>query len=428
MVRGLTATGHRSQVLASIGTRLALGAYPLLFVLVFGWAFGKEAFDTAAAANNWANYLNVLLLSGFVLVPPAVARLRGPEARDEERVFVRDHVALGRVLLLAGVATAAVLWLTIDRSFPVLAQRAGTTLGTWFLLFALLGLAQVPATLWLGVAQACGGYRAAFVWVVLPRVAALVAVAAGAAAGAGATAMLATAVALVVAGQWALAHAGRRALDEVDAAVLARSGQATRVLAKNVSAGAIALVGMLVTIVPVTIVGRLLPEEVGHAHVIVSLSNAVGAFIVAAFFPLSLTLAARAREPRGLWRHCVRVARGVGLMTLAMIAVGWLVFPVCAELTGACTRPVFVVGTLVVVGAGLRLASLGAYHAAVYQGHPLYSLTSASAEAIAVTGVTWLAIGPWMLYALGVAFVVGGALRLAIAFTVEARWLAVRGA
>jgi hypothetical protein len=420
-------TSHRSQVLASIGTRLALGAYPLVFVLVFGWAYGKEAFDTAAAANNWANYLNVLLLSGFVLVPPAVARLRGPDANAGDRAFVRDHVALGRLLLLAGAGTALLLWVTVDLSFPALAQRAGATLGIWFVLFALLALAQIPATLWLGIAQACGRYHAAFVWVVLPRVAAIVALAAGAVAGAGATATLATAVVLVVAGQWALAHTGRRAMQEVDAAVFAGRGQAKRVLGKNVSAGAIALVGMLVTIVPVTIVGRLLPEEVGHAHVIVSLSNAVGAFIVAAFFPASLALAERAREPRGLWRHCVRVARGVGLITLALIALVWLVFPVCAQLTGACTRPVFLVGTLVVVGAGLRLASLGAYHAAVYQGHPLYSLTSASAEAVAVTGVTWWAIGSWMLYALGVAFVVGGALRLAIAFTLEARWLAVRG-
>jgi hypothetical protein len=53
-----------------MGTRLALSAYPLVFVLLFGWVYGKDAFDTAAAANNWANYLNVLLLSGFVLVPP----------------------------------------------------------------------------------------------------------------------------------------------------------------------------------------------------------------------------------------------------------------------------------------------------------------------------------------------------------------------
>jgi hypothetical protein len=60
---------------------------------------------------------------------------------------VRDHVALGRVLLLAGAGVALVLWATIDVSFPVLAERAGATLGTWFLLFAVLGLAQLPLTL-----------------------------------------------------------------------------------------------------------------------------------------------------------------------------------------------------------------------------------------------------------------------------------------
>jgi len=180
--------------------------------------------------------------------------------------------------------------------------------------------------------------------------------------------------------------------------------------------------------VPVTLVGHLLPEEVGNAHVIVTLSNAVGAVIVAAFFPLSLTVGERAREPGGLWQHCLRVARGVGVVTLGLIAAGWLAYPACTWLGGACTSGTFAVGSLVVLGAGLRLATLGAYHAAVFQGHPHYSLLSASAEAITVVGVTWWALSSWMLYALGAAFVAGGALRLLIALSIEMRWLAARGA
>jgi hypothetical protein len=158
--------------------------------------------------------------------------------------------------------------------------------------------------------------------------------------------ILASAVALVVAGQCVLVRVGSNALEEIAPTILAQRGRAARVMKKNISAGAIALVSMLVTIVPVTIVGRLLPEEVGHAHVIVTLSNAVGAVIVGAFFPLSLTLAERASAAGGLWQHSLRVARGVA----------W---------SSACTTSLYAVGTLVIFGAGLRLGSLGAYHAAV---------------------------------------------------------------
>lgn len=421
-------TGHRLQVVSSIGARLALGAYPLAFMLVFGWGYGKDAFDTAAAANNWANYLNVLLLSGFVLVPPAVARLRGQVSQTSEtdRTFIRDHVALSRGLLLAGILVALALWATIDRSFPAIAQRAGAALGTWYALFALLALTQIPATLWLGIAQAAGDYSAAATWIAGPRLLALLVLAAGAGLGVDPTWMIAASVALVVAGQAALIGGARRALRALDAGVLAQPGQSARVLRQNLSAGAIALVGMLVTILPVTIVGRLAPGEVGHAHVIVALSNAVGAVLVAAFFPLSLTLAERAREPLGLWRHCLRVARRVALLTVAMIAAGWVVYPVCGVVTDACTVPLFAAGSLVIAGAGLRLASLGAYHVAVFRGHPLYSLMSASVEALAVAGLTAALTGSWMLFALGAAFVAGGGLRLLIALTIEARWLGLR--
>jgi hypothetical protein len=198
------------------------------------------------------------------------------------------------------------------------------------------------------------------------------------------------------------------------------------VVRQNLSVGAIGLVGTLVTIVPVTLVGRLVPSEVGYAHVIVTLSNAIGAVLVAAFFPASLTLGDAARQRDGLWRHCLRVARGVGLAVGGLIACIWLAFPVCAWISAACTGNLVGAGTLVIAGAGLRLASLGAYHAAVYQGHPHFSLLSASAEAIAVVVLTWWMVDSWMLYALGVAFVVGGALRLTIALAIEARWVAKR--
>ena len=417
---------RRLHVLTSIGTRLAIGAYPLVFVLAFGWIYGRQAFAAAAAANNWASYLNILLLAGFVLVPPAVVRLRDSTGGTEDRAFVRNHIALKQRLLLTGTVGALALWAAIGRAFPALGGQAGAALDTWYLLFAVLALAQLPLMLWLGVAQAAGRYRQTFVWVVMPRGAALVVLLIGAAAGAGPTSMLAAAVAIIVAGQLALGRTARRALDEIDERILRDRGYAAGVLAKNLSAGAIGLVGTLVTIVPVTIVGRLLPSEVGQAHVIVALSNAVGAVVVAAFFPLSLTLAEKAHEPNGLWRHCVQVARGVAGITTILIVVGWLAYPACSWLTDACTINLFTAASLVAIGAGLRLGALGAYHAAVYQGHPHYSLLSATAEAIAVTGLTWWLLSTWKLYALGAAFVVGGALRLLIALGYETRLLTDR--
>lgn len=421
-------TDRKEHVVASIGTRLATGAYPLVFVLVFGWAYGKQAFDIAAAANNWANYLNVLLLSGFVVVPPAVARLRSAARRADDVQLLRDHIALERGLLIAGCVVAVALCASVERAFPAFGGADSAQLVAWCALFAVLALAQLPLTLWLGIAQAAGRYRSAFVWVVAPRAVALVAVAIGATLGAGPTWMLACAVVVVVAGQAVLAHSARSALAAIDPQVVRQRGQAARVVRQNLSAGALGLVGTLVTIVPVTLVGRLLPSEVGHAHVIVTLSNAIGAVLVAAFFPASLTLGETARQPGGLWKHCLRVARGVGLAVVGLIACIWVAYPLCAWSSAACTGNLFAVGTLVMAGAGLRLASLGAYHAAVYQGHPHYSLPSASAEAIAVVVLTWWMVDSWMLYALGAAFVVGGALRLTIALAIEARWVAKRDA
>jgi len=198
------------------------------------------------------------------------------------------------------------------------------------------------------------------------------------------------------------------------------------VLAKNLSAGTVSLVGSMVTMVPVTLVGRQLPDEVGHAHAIVTLSNAVGAVIVATFFPLSLKLAVRLREADGLWRYCLRVARGVALITAAIVAIAWVAYPVCSAFSSICSANTFAVGSLVVIGAGLRLASLGVYHVAAYKGHPLYALPSVTVEAIAVVALAWLLLGSWMLFALGVAFVIGGSLRLLTAFLYERRLLESR--
>jgi hypothetical protein len=103
-----------------------------------------------------------------------------------------------------------------------------------------------------------------------------------------------------------------------------------------------------------------------------------------------------------------------------------LLFPLCGWISAACTADAFAVGSLVVFGAGLRLGALGAHHAGLYMGHPHYALMSAAAEAVAVVGLTWWLLGSWMLYALGAAFIVGGALRLLVAFTVELRWLVAR--
>src|SRR5512137_908363 len=97
----------RSHALASIATRVVLGGFPILFVLALRWTWGKETFDLAAAAINWSMYLNVLLLSGFAMVPPAVARLvsgDGDVARREKDLHaIGDHIVLSRWLVAIGV-------------------------------------------------------------------------------------------------------------------------------------------------------------------------------------------------------------------------------------------------------------------------------------------------------------------------------------
>lgn len=421
-------SGPRLHVVASIGTRLALGAYPLAFIAVFGWVYGKQAFDVAAAATNWANYLNVFLLSGFALVPPAVARLRaGAANREAERAVVRDHLALGRWLLVATVLAAAALWATIEAAFPELAAVSGGRLESWFALLAVAAVAQLPLTLWLGIAQATGRYTAAFLWVAVPRAVALLSLAAAAYAGAEATVGIAVAVALVVGGQLIFAHTSRKALRELDPEVLDAHGRASRVWRANVGAGSIVLVGTLVTIVPVTMIGHLWPGDVGLAHVAVTLSNAVGAMVVAGYFPSSLTLAARIRAGGEMRRHCLRVARGVAVAIAGVLALAWAVFPLCARLA-VCGASSHVLLSLVLIGAGLRLAALGPYHGALAVGRPQLALPSALAEAACVLGVMLALTAHWGLPALGVAFIAGGALRAAIALGIEARWIGARAA
>lgn len=418
---------RRLQVVASIGTRLALGAYPLAFIVAFGWAYGKQAFDIAAAAINWANYLNVFLLSGFALVPPAVARLRGDlDGTDADRALLRDHLALARWLLAAAGVAALALWATIDRAFPGLAG-ASAQLASWFVLFAVAVASQLPLTLWLGVAQATGRYTGAFLSIAGPRALALLAVLGSAHLGASATVGIALAVGIVIAGQAVLGRVARNALREVDRHALEGRGHAGKVLRTNLSAGSIALVGTMVTIVPVTVVGHWRPEDVGLAHVAVTVSNAIGAMIVAAFFPASLTLAQRAHDPNAIQRHSARIARRVALATAAAVALAWLVLPLCVWLVQRCGVDFYALMSFVLLGAGLRLTALGPYHAALAVGRPHLALPSALAEALIVVG-GMLAFTPLLgLHAMGVVFVAGGGVRALVALTLEVRRLSARG-
>lgn len=417
---------HRAHVAASVATRLALGAYPLAFIATFGWAYGKRAFDSAAAATNWASYLNLFLLSGFALVPPAVARLRaGVASTDADRALVRDHLALNRWLLATALVAALALWASVDKAFPGMAA-AREHLALWFLLFAVLAISQLPLTFWLGVAQAAGRYWAALLSIALPRGLALVAVLASAYVGAGATFAIAAAVGIVIAGQVVLIRVARHVLREVDRHALQARGRAGGVLRANVSAGSIALVGTVVTIAPVTIVGHLWPDDVGLAHVAVTVSNAVGAVFVAAFFPASLMLAQRVHEPDEIRRHSLRIAWRVVAATAAVVALAWTTFPLCAALVEQCGVAVYALISLVLTGAGLRLAALGPYHGALAVGRPHLALPSAAAEALVVFG-TMLALTPvWGLQALGAVFIAGGAVRALMALTLEVRWLSVR--
>ncbi len=412
------------QVIASVGTRVAIGAYPLVFIAAFGWVHGKVAFDAAAAAINWAAYLNVFLLSGFALVPPAVARLRADPSRAQPHAqALADHIALARWLLGAAAFAALLLWGMIDRAFPALSDAAEGRLAIWYPLFALLGIAQIPLTLWLGVAQATLNHWLAFGWLAGSRTASALAVVASGWAGLSATATIGVAVAIVVLAQIAFAKTARAAVLALDSGLPSLKGRVRNVLQANASAGLIALIGTVVTIVPVTLVGHVRPAEVGTAHVIVALSNAFGAFVVAAFLPLSLTLADQAASARTPKPYCRRVATAVAALTWLTIAFGWLLYALCGAAAWRCGAGLFVVGTLVILGSGLRLAALGVYHVALFRGRPHVALLSATCEAAIVLGTMATLLEAMHLAALGVAFALGGAARAGVALTIELRVL-----
>jgi hypothetical protein len=413
--------------LASIVTRLAIGGFPVLFVAVLRASHGKEPFDLAAAAINWSSYLNVLLLSGFALVPPAVARLRDARAarRAPDRAdvdCVRDHRALGRWLMAVGLAAALVLGMTVEYTFDALAARHGAQLVLWFGMFALLALSQLPLTLWLGVAQAADRYRTALLTTTLPRAAALAVLPAAAALGVGAGPAIAAALLTVLAGQALLSMLAWRELHALGAAAGA-GADARRVLSANALAGLVVLVGTLVTIAPVTVVGRHAPDQVGAAHLIVGLANAMGGVVVAAYFPRSLRLTQWLREPGGLTRYCLLIAGGVGALTVAALATVAVSASVCFSIVGMCQQDKMLTLALVLAGAGLRLGALGTQHAAMYLRKPHFNLLSAGLEAVGAMSSLFLLLPSLGLVAVGWALLIGGFLRLACSLLIERAWL-----
>jgi len=294
----------RSNALTSIATRVAIGVFPILFVLMLRWTWGKQTFDLAAAAINWSMYLNVLLLSGFAMVPrrspaSAEAATRTRPFAQEDLHAVADHIALSRWLLLVGVFAALVLNSTIDGTFGELSRRHGQELNWWFLMFAAFALAQIPMTLWLR-----RGARPGSVWT-------------GACACRLASRGRAADPAVGVRGwlyvwsshrhcvarrplrQAFIGSGARQVLKRMDRRILDAPSNVARVLPANLSAGLVVLVGAGVTIIPVTLVGRWLPEQVGTAHVIVGLANAMAGVVVAALFPASLMLREHLGRPGG---------------------------------------------------------------------------------------------------------------------------------
>lgn len=404
-----------------------LGGFPILFVLALRWTWGKETFDLAAAAINWSMYLNVLLLSGFALVPPAVARLVSGDGdvtrREKDLHAIGDHIVLSRWLVAIGVAVALVLAATVDRTFPELARMRGQELRWWFLMFAIVALAQIPMTLWLGIAQGLGHYRRGLVLVAAPRAAALFALLVGHWLGWPPGPVVALALLVVLGGQWLIGAGTRRALLQIDRRMLNGTARASRVLPANLNAGLVVLVGTAVTIVPVTLVGRWIPEQVGAAHVIVSFANALAAVVVAAFFPASLALHESLRRVDGARRYTLRVAGQAALFALCATVLTAGAGVVCNWTTGACQTAAIVTATLVLAGVGLRLGALGTQHIALFQNRPHLNLLSASAEALAAVALLSVLIPGIGLSGVGLALLIGGVVRLALSIFIEARWL-----
>lgn len=417
----------RSHALASIVTRVALGGFPILFVLALRWTWGKETFDLAAAAINWSMYLNVFLLSGFAMVPPAVARLaRGEDAggsRASDLHAVGDHVVLSRWLVGVGVVVAVVLALTVDRTFQELARMHKAELRWWFLMFAAVALAQIPMTLWLGVAQGLGQYGRVLALTALPRVAALVLLPVGFALGISAGPIVAVALLVVLCGQFLIGASARRDLNLLDARILRSKGVVRRVLRSNLNAGLVVLVGTAVTIVPVTLVGRWIPDQVGLALVIIGMANAVAGVLVAAFFPMSLLLEEKLRRPGGVTSYCLRVAGGVAVLTFVGVFVFMVGGLICNGLGGPCPTIAIYTASAVLAGVGLRLGALGTQHIAVYKRRPQLNLMSAGAEAAVALFILVSLLPSAGLIAVGVALLFGGISRLALSLSIERRWL-----
>jgi hypothetical protein len=414
-------------MLLSIATRLGLGAFPIVFLLALRLAHGKEDFDLAAAALNWATYLNILLLGGFALIPPALARqVAGDNSAGTsgDARLVRDHFILCRWLTATGVVVALAMLPLIDLAFPELADRDGVRLHLWYAVMATLLLSQIPLTLWLGVAQALDDYRSPLWWTMLPRAFAVLLIAVFGVAGAPADLSITAVVVVLLVSQAAFAIRVRRRLQQKLPATLDVSDRsALRVLRLNLLGGAVGLVGAGVSIFPVTVVGHVAPNATGAAQVIVGISNAVASLLVAAYFPMSLTLGAWIARPGGLTRYCLRIAVTVASLSaiaaLVVSTIPWL----CGWLSLTCPDVPAWTAALVLLGAGLRLGALGTQHAGAYARLPQMNLASASAESVIVIVAVLTLVQESGLLALGVAILVGGAARLIVALVFERAWL-----
>jgi hypothetical protein len=413
----------RLDVAASVLTRLALGGFPLLLLLALRWRYGKQAFDLATAAMNLSMYLTLLMMASFPLLPPAVVRLAGAAARGEssssgasDAQLIRDHLQLVRVLVCVGAMLAVTMLAAATDIFPALAASHRDDLRIWFGLFAVYALSQVPLALWMGAAQALGGFRQVFFVTAMPRAVALASVPVLDWLGATAGVTIAIALAMVIGSQIAVGVFARRELKQ-RAGLLHGGGSARRVLLPNLSAFLLGLLSAGATILPITLMGRYSPENVGVSNIIVGISNALAGLAAAAYFPRSLALGPTLERHGGLAAYCWDIARRVGVLTLPVV-LGLTVLGFACDVC----KPMLVWTTaLVFAGAGLRLSALGTQHAAVYLQRPHLNLISAALEPLVIVA-TLLALLPALgLLAVGFGFLAGGSVRAATALGLERR-------
>jgi hypothetical protein len=152
----------------------------------------------------------------------------------------------------------------------------------------MFALSQIPMTLWLGVSQGAARYRTAFAFIALPRAGALLLLPAASAMGLHSGAAIGFSLLSVVVGQVLLGVAARRTLRDIDPQIFVGPTDVRGVLFSNLNAGLVSLVGSLVSIVPVTLVGRLAPSQVGAAQVIVGISKHLERWSSLATFRLAL--------------------------------------------------------------------------------------------------------------------------------------------